>query len=99
MEEARKILVESDGYKINIIHQLFIKPFEFKRVANALNNSKYGGLVLDDDYEEGVASSLFYQLMLRSEKKSFDSRSNKNLQAFMQMLIIFLPLQKKYTGK
>ena len=39
-EEARKIL-ESDGYKINIIHQLFIKPFEFKSDwPNALNNQK-----------------------------------------------------------
>ena len=49
---------------------MFIKPFEFKSEwLNALNNSKYGGLVLDDDYEEGVASSLAHQLMLRSEKK------------------------------
>ena len=67
--EARKIL-ESEGYKINIIHQLFIKPFKFKNEwLNALNNSKYGGLVLDDDYEEGVASSLAHQLMIRTEKK------------------------------
>ena len=49
---------------------MFIKPFEFKSEwLNALNN-KYGGLVLDDDYEEGVASSLAHQLMLqRKEKK------------------------------
>lgn len=68
-EEARKVL-ESEGYKINIIHQLFIKPFEFKREwLNALNNSEYGGLVIDDDYEEGVASSLAHQLMLKTNKK------------------------------
>ena len=49
---------------------MFIKPFEFKREwLNALNNSEYGGLVIDDDYEEGVASSLAHPIMLKTNKK------------------------------
>ena len=67
--EAQRIL-EGKGYKINIIHQLWIKPFELKNNwLKAINNSKYGGLVLDDDYEEGVASSIAHTIMIKSEKK------------------------------
>jgi pyruvate/2-oxoglutarate/acetoin dehydrogenase E1 component len=69
--EAQRIL-EGKGYKINIIHQLWIKPFELKNNwLKAINNSKYGGLVLDDDYEEGVASSIAHTIMIKSEKKIY----------------------------
>ena len=69
--EAQRIL-EAKGYKINIIHQLWIKPFELKNNwLKAINNSMYGGLVLDDDYEEGVASSIAHTIMIKSEKKIY----------------------------
>jgi len=35
----------------------------------ALNRSKYGGMVLDDDYEEGVASSIAHTMMIAANKK------------------------------
>ena len=70
-EKARKTL-EEQGYKINIIHQLWIKPFVFKESwKNALENSKYGGIVLDDDYVHGVASFIAYEMMLASGKKVY----------------------------
>ena len=69
--EAQRIL-EAKGYKINIIHQLWIKPFELKNNwLKAINSSKHGGLVLDDDYEEGVASSIAHTIMIKSEKKIY----------------------------
>jgi pyruvate/2-oxoglutarate/acetoin dehydrogenase E1 component len=68
-EIARKKL-EEEGIKASIIHQLWIKPFNFKdEWKNALNNSKFGGLVLDDDYEEGVASSIAQTMMVESNHK------------------------------
>ena len=68
-EKARKILTNR-GYKISIIHQLWIKPFnEKKEWIECLNNSKFGGLVLDDDYVEGVASSIAHRLMIKSTSK------------------------------
>ena len=68
--KAKKILEEKYGLKVSIIHQLWIKPFVFKsKWKNALNNSKYGGIVLDDDYEQGVASSIAHKMMLDSNKK------------------------------
>ena len=65
-ETARKQL-EDMGYKVSIIHQLWIKPFTVhEHWQNCLKNSKFGGLVLDDDYEQGVATNVAHKLMLAS---------------------------------
>ena len=70
-EEARKRLMDK-GIKASIIHQLWIKPFNFKdEWKECLNNSKYGGIVLDDDYEQGAASSIAHRMMLKSDKKVY----------------------------
>ena len=70
-EEARKEL-EKQGIKASIIHQLWIKPFLFKEIwKRQLNSSKFGGIVLDDDYEQGVASSIAHRMMLESDKKVY----------------------------
>jgi acetoin:2,6-dichlorophenolindophenol oxidoreductase subunit beta len=67
-EEARKDL-EALGYKVSIIHQLWIKPFTAKDVwVKTLSNSKYGGMVLDDDYTQGTCSNIAHKLMLESTK-------------------------------
>ena len=68
-EEARQML-EAEGLKVNIIHQLWIKPFICKQTwSEALQNSKFGGIVLDDDYEEGAASSIAHTIMMTCDKK------------------------------
>ncbi len=72
--EARKVenILRERGLKISIIDQIWINPFSIKNQwIKCLNNSKYGGLVLDDDYENGVASSLAHKLMIKSRKKVF----------------------------
>ena len=70
-EEAREEL-EKQGIKASIIHQLWIKPFLFKEIwRRQLNSSKFGGIVLDDDYEQGVASSIAHRMMLQSDKKVY----------------------------
>ena len=68
-EKARQML-EAEGLKVNIIHQLWIKPFICKQTwSEALQNSKFGGIVLDDDYEEGAASSIAHTIMMTCDKK------------------------------
>ena len=68
-EEARQKL-EEQGLKVNVIHQVWIKPFIFHpEWATALNNSRFGGIVLDDDYEEGVASSIAHRMIMGSTSK------------------------------
>ena len=70
--EKARIILKEQGYNINIIHQLWIKPFVFKNEwREALNQSKHGGMVLDDDYEEGAASSIAHSMMIGSEKKVY----------------------------
>jgi len=65
-EEAREAL-EVEGYKVNINHILWIKPFTLKEDAlTALMASRFGGIVLDDDYEEGAASSIAHRIMLKA---------------------------------
>lgn len=48
----------------------WIKPFLIKNQwIDILKKSKYGGLLLDDDYVNGTAKSLAYELSLNSKKE------------------------------
>ena len=70
--EAQKVknTLEKEGLKIGIANILWIKPFEIKKEwLKTLKNSKHGGIILDDDYESGVASDMAYKLMKLSNKK------------------------------
>jgi len=68
--EKLMLLSEQEGIKLNIINIVWIKPFyineDWKR---SISKSKYGGLVADDDYVEGVASSLANEISIISGKK------------------------------
>ena len=69
--EMKKLIemAELENIKLNIIHQLWLKPFIVEdNWKVALSNSKYGGLVTDDDYVEGVASSIANKLSLATNK-------------------------------
>ena len=70
--EMKKLvqLAKEEEIKLNIIHQLWIKPFNIlSSWKSALGNSKYGGLVTDDDYVEGTASSIANELSVSTGKK------------------------------
>jgi pyruvate/2-oxoglutarate/acetoin dehydrogenase E1 component len=70
--EMKKLseLAKQENIQLNIIHQLWIKPFIVEdNWKIALDNSKFGGLVTDDDYVEGTASSIANELSLVSGKR------------------------------
>ena len=68
--QRAKIELEKHGYKIGIANILWIKPFVIKREwENAVKTSKFGGIVLDDDYSQGVATNLAYDIMKKTGKK------------------------------
>ena len=70
--EAQKVreTLEKENLKIGVANILWIKPFEIKeKWIRTLKNSKFGGIILDDDYESGVASDMAYKLMKLSNKK------------------------------
>ena len=55
--------------KIGLINILWIKPFKIKKkYMESLNISKYGGIVIDDDYEDGVAKSIANNLNIKTNK-------------------------------
>jgi len=70
--EIKKLLelAKQENINLNIIHQLWIKPFTIEDSWKiALDNSRFGGLVTDDDYVEGTASSIANELSLATGKK------------------------------
>jgi len=68
--EASKKLAEQ-GISVSVYHQKILKPF------SPANNSLYylercgRGLVLDDDYPDGIASNLAHELMLRTKSSVY----------------------------
>ena len=79
--QKAKIELEKEGYKIGIANILWIKPFSIKKDwEQAVLKSKFGGIVLDDDYTDGVASNLAYQL-IKKTKKNFEVMGLKDRSA------------------
>jgi pyruvate dehydrogenase E1 component beta subunit len=61
MEAAEELLQE--GIRVAVHHVVEIKPFKPNILAlDSLSESKYGGIVLDDDYTNGIAKSLAFDL-------------------------------------
>ena len=57
------VFKKEENITLNVVHQLWIKPFNIPVSWKlALKNSQYGGLVTDDDYVEGTASSIANEL-------------------------------------
>ena len=66
--KAQKILL-SKGMKVSLINILWIKPLKIsKKSLNNLKYSKFGGMVIDDDYTDGVAKSIANDLTLKTKR-------------------------------
>ncbi len=66
--EALKLL-EKEGITANIIDLFWLKPCTVSNaIKNALENSRYGGIVIDGDYENGLAKSIAYDFMHGTKK-------------------------------
>lgn len=64
--EAAKIL-EKENIRCNIVHVLWLKPFAVtSNMERALAASKYGGVVLDGDYENGIAKSIAFDIIQKT---------------------------------
>ena len=69
--EMQKLIdiLKEHNIKINIFNIVWLKPLKISDEAiNSLNNSKYGGLVLDDDYQSGCQSHIANCLSVSSNK-------------------------------
>jgi pyruvate/2-oxoglutarate/acetoin dehydrogenase E1 component len=68
--EASKILLEK-GIKVSVYHQKILKPYLLdNQILKYLNNCGLG-IVLDDDYEDGIASNIAHKLMINSNSKVY----------------------------
>lgn len=63
--EASKEL-EKRGIKVSVYHQRVLKPFDIEPIWSYGLNKCGKGLVLDDDYPDGIASTIAQKLMLSS---------------------------------
>jgi acetoin:2,6-dichlorophenolindophenol oxidoreductase subunit beta len=69
MKRLQQILLDR-GVAANIFHQLWMKPFKMNnKQIECLDHSTYGGLILDDDYANGLAKTVACDLMLASNSK------------------------------
>ena len=67
--EAVKLLAQ-EGISCNIVHQVWLKPLIVDdRILGPLENSRYGGLVLDGDYAAGAAKCIAYDILQKTDKK------------------------------
>ena len=68
-EKAMKQLNDS-GFKIGILHLVNLKPFDLsKKWINAIKTTKYGVLMTDNDYDDGLLSILAHKINEKTEKK------------------------------
>ena len=63
-------LFQEEGIKVAVHHIFRIKPFEpSQQSIKDLSNAVYGGCVLDDDYVDGIAKSLAFDLISTTNSK------------------------------
>jgi pyruvate/2-oxoglutarate/acetoin dehydrogenase E1 component len=68
--EASKILLEK-GIKVSVYHQKILKPYLLDNQILKHLNSCGLAIVLDDDYEDGIASNIAHKLMMNSNSKVY----------------------------
>ena len=67
--KAKKKL-EKKGIKVGIINIVWLKPLRFKKKwLESLKKARFGGIVIDDDYVNGVSKSIANDLNLKTGKQ------------------------------
>ena len=66
--KAQKIL-EKKGYRVGIIHLVNLKPFNLNpKWIDAIKSSKYGALLTDNDYADGILRILAHKVNEKTKK-------------------------------
>ena len=67
--EAQRLL-QKEGIYCNIVQIVWLKPFRVtESIKNAVNHSKYGGIILDGDFENGIAKCIAADIMLETKNR------------------------------
>lgn len=68
--QKASLMLKDYGIKCNVLHQLWIKPFDTnKNIESNLSKSKFGAILLDDDYTSGILESLAYKIQKTCNKQ------------------------------
>ena len=71
-------LLEREGIKCNLVHLLWLKPFKVsEKIIQVVTTSKYGAVVIDGDFENGVAKSIAFDIMKRIQTRIFPKGKQK----------------------
>jgi transketolase C-terminal domain/subunit len=100
--EMKKLieLAAKEEITLNIIHQLWIKPFNIPtNWKKYLSDSTYGGLVTDDDFVEGTASSIANELSLATGKKVYTLGLEEKVAGFYPNVDSLPPTAEKILKK
>ena len=63
-------MLEAEGIVCNVINIVWLKPFEVKLIMlESLKNSRYGGIVLDSDFENAASKCIAFDIMQKIDKK------------------------------
>lgn len=63
-------MLEKEGIIVNIIHLVWLKPFNVsKEMIQTLNSSRFGGIVLDTDFENGTSKCIAFDMMQSTNKQ------------------------------
>lgn len=67
---AEKLI--NEGLKISVEHLLWLKPLVINQeLINKINKTKYGFIVLDNDYENGISKNIAFDIMHKTTKKGY----------------------------
>lgn len=68
--EKAKLILEKKGFKVGIIHLINLKPLEIKSAwIKAIKSSKFGVLMTDNDYEDGILRILAHKINEKTNKQ------------------------------
>ena len=70
--EKAKNYLNKNGYKVGIIHLYELKPFVLKKKwISMIKSSKYGVLMTDNDYVDGIIRTLAHKINEQTNKKVY----------------------------
>ncbi len=97
--EARTKLNE-EGVNANIVDLFWLKPFEATELMkDSLARSKYGGLVIDGDYENAASKCIAYELMHATDKPVYAIGLEERTAGFAPSLDNVAPTSERIYSK
>ncbi|MDO8602204.1 MAG: hypothetical protein Q7R62_03760 [bacterium] len=63
------VTLAKEGIIVNIVHLFWLKPMVVDdRILAPLSSSKYGGVVIDGDFKDGVVKTIAYDILSKANK-------------------------------